>query len=128
MAFSSPMVPDTKMNGTSGRLVCAIASAERPSNPGIEKSERIMSSFGFWSAAVKVSLVWTRSIVASGQSRAIASLASSASDSESSRWDGTASQGGTLEVVGLRHRLLLPLGQRAPDGGDASLPIRSLRM
>ena len=39
IAVSSPIVPDTKMNGTSGRIRRTIWSADRPSNWGIAKSD-----------------------------------------------------------------------------------------
>ena len=43
IAYSSPMVPETKMNGVSGETSRAMASAAMPSNPGMEKSDRMMS-------------------------------------------------------------------------------------
>ena len=43
MARSSPIVPDRKMNGTCGTISRASSSASMPSNPGIEKSDRIAS-------------------------------------------------------------------------------------
>src|SRR5882724_2599217 len=55
MARSSPIVPDRKMNGTCGTISRASSSASKPSNPGIEKSDRIASGRASESA-MKVAL------------------------------------------------------------------------
>ena len=60
MARSSPMVPETKMNGTSGATSCAMRSADRPSNCGRLKSDRMMFGSNSCSALRSAASVSTR--------------------------------------------------------------------
>src|SRR5579872_1392015 len=84
MARSSPMVPDRKMNGMCGASVAAMVRAERPSNCGSEKSDRMISVVCLRSAARKSASVSTRTDSQSRPSARSLRSASSASVATSS--------------------------------------------
>ena len=61
MATSSPMAPDTRINGVSGHFCLLIARADRPSKVGSLKSDRIRSGVNSVSAfkkAFRVETCW----------------------------------------------------------------------
>src|SRR3954463_6452422 len=79
MAFSSPMVPETKMNGTPGLSRRAACRAARPSKAGIEKSARMTSGRKSRSASAKAAAVQTTCWTTRKPAPASARIASSAS-------------------------------------------------
>src|SRR6266850_2509146 len=84
IAGSSPIVPETKMNGTRGANSREISSAARPSNSGMEKSDRMASGVELLSASRSSISVATRFHDGRRPSRSSASSASWTSSRESS--------------------------------------------
>ena len=84
MAYSSPIVPETKMNGVSGHFSRAMASAAMPSNTGIEKSERITSGEKSRSAAENACSLSTMRCTMRMPARLSSRTSSSASEATSS--------------------------------------------
>src|SRR5258707_512267 len=78
-ATFSPIVPEMKMNGISARNSRAIASAERPLNCGIEKSEMTRWGRNSWSSRRKSGSVCTRRLWKSSPPRVNSRRTSSAS-------------------------------------------------
>src|SRR5688572_3417362 len=79
MAYSSPMVPDTKMNGTSGASSRASASANMPSKCGMEKSEMISAGLNSRSSVRNAGSVSTSLCVMRRPARFSSRISSSAS-------------------------------------------------
>jgi hypothetical protein len=84
IAYSSPMVPETKTNGTSGASSRAMRNAAMPSNPGIEKSDRMTSGANSRSASVNDSSLVTIRCVSVRPARFSSRTSSSASETTSS--------------------------------------------
>src|SRR5438132_458195 len=105
MATSSPNVPDTKMNGTSGRRSRASASALKPSYEGSDLSERIKSRSARASPASKNACVSTRSTSQAIPSDSRLARTSSASLASSSRCRTSSRTDGTLTLTRYEHLL-----------------------
>src|SRR5260221_1476952 len=86
MAASSPSVPETKINGMPGEIFRAIFSADRPSNEGSVKSDRIRSKIPWSIKAEKPSCVATWETATANPSDSSKARISSASLELSSRW------------------------------------------
>src|SRR5688500_17773289 len=83
-ARSSPIVPETKTNGTSGSFARARSSAASPPKPGMLKSDRISCGLYSSSARRRLSSLCTRWKSRTSPARCSSRIASSASAGESS--------------------------------------------
>src|SRR5574341_2240392 len=120
MAYSSPIVPDTKMNGVSGESSRASASAAMPSKPGIEKSERITSRANSRSACVNdasdSTMRWWRRMPARLSSRNSSSASALTSSVRSTRTVGAVFMGSCRRRAVGQHPVKADLRHRFEEG------------
>src|SRR5712692_2087621 len=102
MAYSSPIVPETKMNGVSGRSSRASESAAMPSKAGIEKSDRMTSGSNSSSPMANACSVSAMRCAMRSPAR-LSSRTSSSASAATSSVSRTRMAGAVTASVSLRH-------------------------